>query len=67
LDIIRTQEASELAQQHNKMDIYTEIVKDVATKDECLKLARYFFLEKRSDKSNNIKQVGFTLLINSKA
>jgi hypothetical protein len=40
LDIIRTQEASELAQQHNKMDIYTEIVKDVATKDECLKLAR---------------------------
>jgi hypothetical protein len=40
LDIIRTQEASELVQQHNKMDIYTEIVKDVATKDECLKLAR---------------------------
>jgi len=40
LDIIRTQEASELAQQHNKMDIYTEIVKDIATKDECLKLAR---------------------------
>ncbi|CAM6075010.1 unnamed protein product [Sphagnum tenellum] len=38
----RTQEASELAQQHNKMDIYTEIVKDVATKDECLKLARYY-------------------------
>ncbi|KAJ7557745.1 hypothetical protein O6H91_04G007600 [Diphasiastrum complanatum] len=38
----RTEEARELAEQHNKMDIYTELVVDVASKDECLRLARYY-------------------------
>eukprot|EP01018_Ginkgo_biloba_P017367 Gb_01728 [translate_table: standard] len=40
----RTQEAKELAKQQNKMDAYTDFVIDVASKDECLELARCILL-----------------------
>ncbi|KAG6546796.1 hypothetical protein Mapa_011742 [Marchantia paleacea] len=38
----RTEEASELAQQQDKMDVYTERVAEVASKEECLKLGKYY-------------------------
>ncbi|KAH7432644.1 hypothetical protein KP509_07G031800 [Ceratopteris richardii] len=38
----RSQEAKELAEQHDSMDIYTEHVLDSTSKDECHELARYY-------------------------
>ncbi|MCO5579579.1 hypothetical protein L7F22_033436 [Adiantum nelumboides] len=41
-DLHRSQEAKELAEQHDCMDVYTELVVDVTSEDECLELARYY-------------------------
>ncbi|KAL3685393.1 hypothetical protein R1sor_003415 [Riccia sorocarpa] len=38
----RTEEARELAQQQDKMDMYTEQVADVASEEECSKLGKYY-------------------------
>ncbi|KAI5082974.1 hypothetical protein GOP47_0002717 [Adiantum capillus-veneris] len=38
----RSQEAKELAEQHDCMDVYTELVVDVTSEDECLELSRYY-------------------------
>ncbi|KAL2603232.1 hypothetical protein R1flu_008809 [Riccia fluitans] len=38
----RTEEARELAQQQDKMDVYTERVADVASEEECSKLGKYY-------------------------
>ncbi|KAL3685391.1 hypothetical protein R1sor_003413 [Riccia sorocarpa] len=38
----RTEEAKELAQQQDKMDMYTEHVADVASEEECSKLGKYY-------------------------
>ncbi|CAM6122003.1 unnamed protein product [Calypogeia fissa] len=50
----RTQEASELAQQQDMMDIYTEMVADIASKEECLKLARYYEAIGNSEKAGQM-------------
>ena len=37
---IRSQEAKELAEQHDKMDVYMDLVADFTSKDECIELAK---------------------------